>query len=90
MIRPPSYWHRLGDALSQLANVAIWNGNANESISGRSHRAAADSQEVIDLLLGPGHCRGAYIADIARAIHLTETVPAADLAEARAKLRAQR
>ena len=33
------YVTRVGDATSQLINVAIlWGDNANESVSGRSHR----------------------------------------------------
>ena len=34
----PSRLVRAGDALSQLANVLLLNGDANESISGRAHR----------------------------------------------------
>lgn len=87
MIRPPSYWHRLGDATSQLLNVALLNGNPNESISGRAWRSGwARVRAAIDAVLGAGHCRGAYLWDIARAVRLIETVPPADrdAAEARA------
>jgi very-short-patch-repair endonuclease len=35
---PTGYFKRLGDAVSQTGNVLIFNGQPNESISGRSHR----------------------------------------------------
>lgn len=67
----PHYLIRLGDALSQLLNVALLNGDANESISGRSHREGWKTAErTIDTLLrplGPDHCRTAYLEDVARA-----------------------
>jgi hypothetical protein len=72
----PHYLIRLGDALSQLLNVALLNGDANESISGRAHREGWKTAErVINGLLrplGPDHCRTAYEADVARAWELVK------------------
>ena len=65
---------KIGDALSQLANVTLLPGHinttANESISGRSYRMGWRLQIVIDALFfweGPGHCRRAHLSDIERA-----------------------
>lgn len=69
---------KIGDALSQLFNVAVLprhkETNANESISGRSHRQGWTLMaRFIDLLLGEGHCERAFLNDIKRA-HRTLTV----------------
>lgn len=73
----PHYLLRLGDALSQLLNVAILNGDANESISGRAHREGWKTAErIIDTLfrpIGSAHCRTAYRADLSRAWEMTVT-----------------
>jgi len=67
---------KIGDALSQLANVALmprhYETNANESISGRSYRQGWKLRRVINLLFfwQADHCKAAYEADIARAQHL--------------------
>lgn len=68
------YSIRVGDACSQLVNVAILLGeNPNESISGRAHRMAGHSrgwdytEAVIDFVLNDGHCKQAYLNDVARA-----------------------
>jgi len=72
----PNYLTRLGDATSQWLNVALLNGDANESISGRAHREGWKTAErIIDWLLrplGPDHCRTAYEADVARAFDLVK------------------
>jgi hypothetical protein len=72
----PHYLIRLGDALSQLLNVALLNGDANESISGRAHREGWKTAErIINWLLrplGPDHCRTAYLEDVARAWELVK------------------
>lgn len=72
----PSRIVRLGDALSQFANVMLLNGDANESISGRAHREDWSSVErVINALFSPfeaDHCRSAYLADVMRAKKLIE------------------
>lgn len=64
------WWFRVFDALSQLGNAAFLNGNANESISGRSYRKGWASEKWIDLLLGKHHCRDAYLSDVERARQL--------------------
>ena len=66
---------KIGDALSQLINVALLprhhETTANESISGRSYRCGwKRAQRVIDWLFSPfekDHCRASYDADLRRA-----------------------
>jgi hypothetical protein len=64
---------KVGDALSQLANVALMpnhkQSNANESISGRAYRQQWRIRHVINLLFfwQEDHCKGAYELDLARA-----------------------
>jgi hypothetical protein len=71
-----NYAYRVGDATSQLANVALLFGmNPNESISSRSYRCRASwhwnaARVCIDLLFRPlekEHCRSAYLRDLKRA-----------------------
>lgn len=69
-----SYLTRVGDAISQLLNVLILFGdNANESISGRSHRLKSRFRSwawlnaFIDVVFGKDHCELAYLNDIDRA-----------------------
>lgn len=77
MMLRPSYLIRAGDALSQLVNVLLLNGDANESISGRAHREGwKRAERTINRLLAwlePDHCRAAYLADLERARLLAET-----------------
>lgn len=68
------YVTRVGDATSQLVNVAVLLGdNANESVSGRSHRlkdvnkAWSWVNASIDYVFDEDHCERAYVNDIARA-----------------------
>lgn len=70
------YIVRIGDALSQLANVVIFfSDNPNESISGKAYRLRKIStfwyflQIAINYLFlwQDNHCRTAYMADIERA-----------------------
>lgn len=68
------YVTRVGDATSQLINVAILFGdNANESVSGRSHRLKDKSKAwswvnaSIDYVFDQDHCERAYLNDVARA-----------------------
>lgn len=76
-----AYGIRVGDACSQLLNVAILLGdNPNESVSGRAYRLAGHSkgwgyaETVIDFVLNDGHCKQAYKNDVARAAKtLTES-----------------
>ena len=69
----------VGDAISQLLNVALFlGGNPNESISGRAYRCQYDlkwslARMVIDAIFYPfesHHCRKAYISDLNRASDL--------------------
>ena len=69
-----NYVVRVGDATSQLVNVAVLFGdNANESVSGRSHRlkdkhkAWAWLGASIDFVFDDNHCERAYNNDVARA-----------------------
>jgi len=66
----PHYLLRLADATSQWLNVLLLNGDANESISGRAHRAGWwNTERVIDWVFSPfedDHCRRAHAADVAR------------------------
>jgi hypothetical protein len=68
------YVTRVGDASSQLVNVALlWGDNANESVSGRSHRLKDKSKPwgwlnaAIDYVFDENHCERAYVNDVARA-----------------------
>ena len=77
------YVTRVGDATSQLVNVALfWGDNANESVSGRSHRlkdkhkAWAWLGASIDYVFDENHCERAYNNDVARAAKtLSESKP---------------
>jgi hypothetical protein len=71
---------KIGDALSQLANVALLanhaDTDANESISGRSFRCGwTRAQRVINILFwwDPDHCQSAHRRDVQRAIALIES-----------------
>jgi len=68
------YVTRVGDASSQLVNVALlWGDNPNESVSGRSHRLKDKNKAwnwvnaTIDYVFDQDHCERAYINDVARA-----------------------
>lgn len=62
---------RIGDSLSQFLNTLFLDGDANESISGRSHREGwTRAVAFINRLLSwleDDHCRRAHEADVARA-----------------------
>ena len=79
-----NYLTRLGDAASQLINVAIFMGkNPNESLSGRAYRERKTSEYAygfwwyLHLLINcifwwqGNHCKAAYMADLARARRVT-------------------
>lgn len=73
------YVTRVGDATSQLLNVAVLFGdNANESISGRSHRMKDKSKAwkwlnaTVDYIFDENHCERAYVNDVARAQRTVE------------------
>ena len=68
------YATRVGDATSQLVNVAVLFGdNPNESVSGRSHRLKPKSKTwgwvnaSIDWVFDQDHCERAYLKDVERA-----------------------
>lgn len=69
---------KIGDALSQLINVALLPGHrqttANESVSGRAHRMGwRRIERVIDAVFSPferDHCRKAHEVDVARSMKL--------------------
>lgn len=66
----PNRLHRALDATSQLLNVVLLNGDANESISGRCYREEWETAErIINCVFfwEPAHCRMAYYADVQRA-----------------------
>ena len=74
-----SYFKRIGDATSQLANVTIFFGeNPNESISGRSWRLRQNwfwgkMRILVDWLASPfeaDHCEKSHTNDVARAAAL--------------------
>jgi len=73
------YVTRVGDATSQLVNVAVlWGQNPNESISGRSHRMKDKSKAwkwlnaTVDYIFDENHCERAYVNDVARAQRTVE------------------
>lgn len=68
------YVTRVGDATSQFVNVAfLWGENANESVSGRSHRLKDKNKAwnwlnaTIDYVFDENHCERSYVNDVARA-----------------------
>jgi len=69
-------WIRALDAVSQLGNVLIFNGDPNYSISGEAYRRGRHRwRRFIDALFSPfetDHCRKAYENDVAKAIRLIE------------------
>lgn len=74
-----NYLYRVGDATSQLANVAILFGdNPNESISSRSYRqresavwnAARVGIDLLFWIIEKEHCKSAYHRDLQRAAEL--------------------
>ena len=73
------YVTRVGDATSQFVNVAfLWGDNANESVSGRSHRMKDKSKAwkwlnaTVDYIFDENHCERAYVNDVARAQRTVE------------------
>lgn len=65
-----SYGKRLLDATSQFINVMIFNGDPDESMSGRVYRTQRKPLiAIIDTLFfwQEFHCRGAYLQDLDRA-----------------------
>lgn len=81
-----SRFHKIGDALSQLVNVALLprhhETTPNESVSGRAHRQRWTKVErFIDWLFSPWedeHCRKSYEADLRRAAQTLREAPRRD------------
>lgn len=74
----PSRLIRLLDATSQWLNVALFNGEANESLSGRAWREQRRRAErTINTLIWwePDHCYLSHITDVARAHALAAQYP---------------
>jgi hypothetical protein len=66
-----NWFIRIGDGLSGLCNVIFLNGECDESVSGRTYRCGWKTAEsYIDFILGIGHCKEAYLGDLARANEL--------------------
>ena len=79
MILRPNRWIRTLDAVSQLANVVFFDGDANESISGRSFKESWKAEKYINFLVfwEKEHCKLSYYADLSRAktlVYETEKV----------------
>lgn len=73
-----SYLVRVFGAASQLANVVILNGDPNESISGRSHRAGwIMAERAIDALVfwERRHCELSHRQDVKRAHEWAKRYP---------------
>lgn len=68
------YAIRIGDAFSQLINVALLNGHPNESLSGRAWRTKSRWYLVIDTVLffDKDHCKTAHLNDVAYARELVK------------------
>lgn len=80
MLDPTPRYIKIGDAISQLINVAFLPNHkettANESISGRAYRCGwLNVVKLIDLVFSvveKEHCRKSYLADIDRARAMLE------------------
>lgn len=55
-----SYRSRVLEALSQLINVAVFNGESDEMLSSRAHRQQWQMEAWLDWWFGKGHCKEAY------------------------------
>lgn len=65
---------RTGDALSQLLNVLLFNGDSNHSVSGDAHRfRRVRLMRCIDWMASPwekNHCRQSHLNDVLKAARL--------------------
>lgn len=68
MYKRQSRIQRTLDAISQLLNVIIFDGDANSSISGDSYKYNIKwRMKIIDFIFSPwqkDHCKGAYEKDV--------------------------
>lgn len=72
----PSYFARIGGAISQLGNVVLFNGDENYSISTDAHRLGrVKLEKAVDKLLGEGHCKASYQHDLSQAGKLLAEAP---------------
>lgn len=55
-----SYRSRVLEAISQLINVAVFNGDSDEMLSSRAHRQQWKLERWIDWWFGAGHCKEAF------------------------------
>jgi hypothetical protein len=76
---------RFGDALSQVGNVLLFNGNPNHSISGDAYRYNRQRWMALAnwLFRDPEHCRKAHLKDVSQAWKLVSETPVNVRAEAR-------
>lgn len=76
---------RLGDAVSQVGNVLLFNGNQNHSISGDAYRFKRPRVMALAnwLFRDPEHCKHAHLKDIWLADRLISQTPAHVIGEAR-------
>lgn len=85
---PAPRLNKIGDALSQLLNVAnpFWDHTdttPNESISGRAFRSGWKLERVIDWIFGRGYCAQAHFSDIDRARRILAQYPVRNLHRAK-------
>lgn len=75
-LKPRPRWFRVLDALSQLFNVLIFNGEPNHSISGDAwYFRRTRLQMFIDFLFRPieeNHCEKSHYADVLRGKKLAD------------------
>lgn len=76
---------RLGDAISQVGNVLLFNGNPNHSISGDAYRYNRPHWMTLAnwLFSDPEHCRKAHLKDVYMAWKLASETPSHLIVEAR-------
>ena len=76
---------RIGDAISQLGNVLLFNGSQNHSISGDAFRYGRPLVLSIAnwLFRDTNHCRHAHLKDVWLADRLTSQTPSHLIVEAR-------
>ena len=74
-----------GDALSQVGNVQLFNGNQNHSISGDAYRYNRPRWMALAnwLFRDPEHCRKAHLKDVFMAWKLVSETPSHLIVEAR-------
>lgn len=76
---------RIGDAISQVGNVLLFNGNPNHSISGDAYRYNRPRWMALAnwLFRDDDHCRHAHLKDVWLADRLISQTPSHLIVEAR-------